>query len=266
MNKIIESYIERTYGFDVNNATCEDFLKVTEILVSDVTMDYENGVWDFSKFPNLRKIDCSYNPIEKLNISANTKLEYIRFEGARGAISQKIDFSGNPHLKTVISGQDGVKELDFSSNIELEYLSVFLSSSLRWLDIDNCTNLRQINMQGANIPFVDLTHCHKLEKVNIHYWNLYKKRDDEFGPGYPRPLVFVNEDFNEEVIDAEIRPINYYTYYLIRVKKDSVEEKFLNKLKLMKADMFAIPNDRYGVGVAIMHYKLLELYNEMKSE
>lgn len=266
MNKIIESYIERTYGFDVNNATCEDFLKVTEILVSDATMDHENGEWDFSKFPNLRKIDCSYNPIDKLNISANKKLEYIRFEGARGNISHKIDFSGNPHLKTVRSGQDGVKELDFSSNIELEDLSVFLNSSFRWLDIDNCTNLRRINTQGANIPFVDLTHCHKLEKVNINYWNLYKKRDDEFGPGYPRPIVFVNEDFDEEVIDTEIRQINYYTYYLIRVKKDSVEERFLNKLKSMKDDMLAIPEDRYGVGVAIMHYKLLELYKKMKLE
>lgn len=101
-------------------------------------------------------------------------MEYIRFEGARGNISHKIDFSGNPHLKTVRSGQDGVKELDFSSNIELEDLSVFLNSSFRWLDIDNCTNLRRINTQGANIPFVDLTHCHKLEKVNINYWNLYK--------------------------------------------------------------------------------------------
>lgn len=60
--------------------------------------------------------------------------------------------------------------------------------------------------------------------------------------------------------------INYYTYYLIRVKKDSVEERFLNKLKSMKDDMLAIPEDRYGVGVAIMHYKLLELYKKMKLE
>lgn len=34
----------------------------------------------------------------------------------------------------------------------------------------------------------------------------------------------------------------------------------------MKDDMLAIPEDRYGVGVAIMHYKLLELYKKMKLE
>lgn len=266
MNKIIESYIQREYGFDVNNATVEELQKVIEILVSDATMSEDNGEWDFSAFSNLRKIDCSYNPINVLNISSNHKLEYIRFEGARGNIPHKIDFSGNPHLKSVHSGQDGVKELDFSSNVELEDLQVFLNSSLRWLDINSCKNLTKIHLQGVNIPFVDLTTCHKLEKVNINYWNLYKNCSDEFGPGYPRPFVFVNENFDESIIDSEVRNISYFTYFLIRVKDNSIEEKFLAKVKSMKDVLLAIPEDRYGRGVANMHYELLEIYESMKSE
>lgn len=50
------------------------------------------------------------------------------------------------------------------------------------------------------------------------------------------------------------------------MKKGSIEERFLNKLKSMKDEILAIPENRYGVGVAIMHYKLLELYKKMKSE
>lgn len=265
MNKIIESYINKVYGFDINRATEEDFQKVTEILVSDATMNHENGDWDFSVFPNLRKIDCSYNPIDKLDISANDKLEYIRFEGARGNIPHKIDFSGNPHLKIVHSGQDGVKELDFSSNYELEELNVYLNSSFRWLDVDNCSNLKKILIQGGNIPFVDLTHCHKLEKVNINYWNLYKNRCDEFGDGYPRPFVFVDNGFDEAIIEAETRRYSYYTYYLIKVKEGSVEERFLNRVKSMKDSLLDIPEDRYGRGVANKHYELLEIYESMKS-
>lgn len=266
MNKIIESYIQTVYGFDANQATEEELRKVTEILVSDATMVHENGEWDFSAFPNLRKIDCSYNPIDKLDISANAKLEYIRFEGARGNIPHKIDFSGNPLLKIVHSGQDGVKELDFSSNYELEELTVYLNSSFRWLDVDNCSKLKKILIQGGNIPFVDLTHCHKLEKVNINYWNLYKNRCDEFGDGYPRPFVFVNDDFDEEIIDAETRRYSYYTYYLIKVKDNSVEENFLSKVKSMKDILLALPEDRYGIGVANKHYELLEIYKTMKSQ
>ncbi|WP_314673181.1 hypothetical protein [Segatella salivae] len=180
-------------------------------------MNQEYGEWDFSAFPNLKKIDCSYNPIELLNISSNKELEYVRFEGARGYIPHKIDFSGNPHLKRVRSGQAGVRELDFSTNVELEDLSVFQSSSFRWLDVSNCPNLKKIDIKGANIPFVDLTKCNKLESVNINYWNLYKNRCDEFGDGYPRPIVFVNDNFDESFINAETRSYSYYTYYLIGI-------------------------------------------------
>ena len=104
MNKFIELYVKETYGFDVNTASQEQLATVTEIIVSDKTMNQEYGEWDFSAFLNLKKIDCSYNPIELLNISSNKELEYVRFEGARGNIPDKIDFSGNPHLKHVRSG------------------------------------------------------------------------------------------------------------------------------------------------------------------
>ena len=266
MNKFIELYVKDTYGFDVNTASQEQLATVTEIIVSDKTMNQEYGEQDFSAFPNLKKIDCSYNPIELLNISSNKELEYVRFEGARGYIPHKIDFSGNPHLKRVRSGQDGVRELDFSTNVELEDLSVFLSSSFRWLDVSNCPNLKKIDIKGANIPFVDLTKCNKLESVNINYWNLYKNRCDEFRDGYPRPIVFVNDNFDESVINAETRSYSYYTYYLIRVSKGSAEEEFLNKLLNMKYVILAIPEDRYGIGVAAMHYNLLDIYESMKSE
>lgn len=43
MNSIIESYIKDTYGFEIESATPEDLQKVTEILVSDSSMDYSLG-------------------------------------------------------------------------------------------------------------------------------------------------------------------------------------------------------------------------------
>ena len=217
-------------------------------------------------FPNLKKIDCSYNPIKLLNISKNHELECIRFEGARGRIPHKLDFTGNPHLKEVRAGQDGVVELDFSSNQELERVSAVISNSLRWINIDNCPNLKSIVLHGAIIPFVDLTHCKNLNNVNIHYWNLYRDKYDEFGPGYPRPIIFVADDFDENVIDETSRKNKYYAYYLVRVKENSVEERFLQKVKSMKSDILSIPSDINGEGVARIHYDLLKIYKSLKSE
>ena len=266
MNRIIGQYVSKQYGFDVLSATPEDLQRVTEIIVRDRTMSRDDSDWDFSAFPNLTKIDCSYNPIEKLKISENSHLEEIDFSGARGSISQKIDFTGNPHLKSVSAGQDGVIELDFSGNQELERLSVVFSQSLRWINLDNCVNLKKILLRGVIIPFVDLTHCINLSEVSIDYMNLYRNKSGEYGPGFPRPIVFVNEDFDESVIDAQNRKYEYYAYYLVRVKPDSAEERFLTKVKSMKDVMLDVPSDRIGEWVARLHYALLDIYNELKRE
>lgn len=264
MNVYIKLDVKDRYGIDVDSCQVEDLWVVEEINVSDRTMDKAYGEWDFSKFPNLRKLDCSYNPIRKLDISKNQLLEQIRWEGARGTIDPSLDLSNNIHLKKIRGGQDGMIELDLTHNIELEELSIFLNSSMRWIDVSKCTNLRKIQLNGVNIPFVDLTNCNKLQEVDINYMNLYRNRDDEFGPGYPRPIVFVNQDFDESIIPANTRQYKYYTYYLVKVTPNSPEEKFLSKVKSMRDVIMSIPEDRYGKGVAAMHYALLEVYANIK--
>lgn len=258
MNKFIKCEVQAKYGFDVDNCTQDDFLKVEEIIVSDVTMNHEYGEWDFSSFPNIKKIDCSFNPIDKLIVTSNSLLEEIRWEGARGNIGQ-LDFSFNPHLKKVKGGQDGLVELDLSFNTEIETIELFLNSYFRWLNVDKCMNLKRIDLTGVNIPFIDLTHCSNLEYVNINYLNLYKQRRDEYGPGYPRPFIFVRSDFDDEVIPKETRELRDYTYILVRTAPNSKEVRILNTLKNQKDEIVSIPHDRYGENVAIKHYEILEL-------
>ena len=98
MNKYIVKAVENKYGFNPQSASIEDLKKVEEIIASDVTGISNSVEWDFSAFPNLRKIDCSFNGIEKLDVSHNPLLEEIRWEGVRGEL-QTIDFSKNRKLK-----------------------------------------------------------------------------------------------------------------------------------------------------------------------
>lgn len=174
MNEFIKLEVKNRYGINVDSCPVDDLNKVEEINVSDKTMDHSKGEWDFSSFPNLRKIDCSYNPIEKLDISKNSSLEQIRWEGVRGTIDPTLDLSKNIHLKKIIAGQDGMIQLDLTHNVELEELDIFLNSSMRWINIDTCVNLRKIHLKGVTIPFVNLTNCRKLQDVDINYMNLSK--------------------------------------------------------------------------------------------
>lgn len=35
---------------------------------------------------------------------------------------------------------------------------------------------------------------------------------DVYGNGYPRPIIFVDEDFDENIIDPQAHMYSYYTY------------------------------------------------------
>ena len=265
MNKFISSYINEQYGIDINNCSEEDLLKVTEIKLSDVTGVQMYGKrerydWNFSMFPNLRIIDCSYNYIDSIDITKNKFLEEINWSGVRGGLSKPVDLSGNPKLKKLYCGQDSLTELDLSNNIELEAVSVFLNSSLRWINVDKCSNLKRINLSGTGILFVDLTNCRHLEYCDVNYMNTYRNKSGEYGPGYPRPLVFVNEDFNEAIIPRNTREYSYFTYFLIRVLPNSVENDFLESLKSRKREFI----DTYNI--AIKHYQLLDEFNSLCKE
>src|SRR5690606_17672780 len=107
-----------------------------EIIASDVTGISNSVEWDFSAFPNLKKIDCSYNGIEKLDVSNNLLLEEITWQGVRGRLLT-IDFSKNKKLKIIRGGQDGIVELNLSANIELEEIQIWLNRYMRWINLDN---------------------------------------------------------------------------------------------------------------------------------
>lgn len=261
MDNYIESYIKSIYGFDINNCSKEELLKITQINARDVTgiRQYDEKFdWDFSKLTNLKTIDCSYNTIDSIDISQNILLEEICWMGVRGKLSKPIDLSHNVNLKKIVGGQDGLIKLDLSNNTKLEEIMILNSLSLRWINLDNCLNLKKIIMNGVNIPFVDLTNCSNLEYCEIHYWNLYRNKRNEYGNGYPRPILFVQEDFNEDIIPAGIRSISNYTYYLVRTGPNSAERQFLDYLKANEKMFTSIPPNIYGHQVARMHYQLLD--------
>lgn len=264
MNKYIIKAVEDKYGFNPLKAEKAQLNLVEEIIASDVTGLYDDVDWDFTSFPNLKKIDCSFNCIKTIDVSMNTNLEEFRWEGVRGSL-KNIDLSKNIHLKKIVAGQDGLVELDLSNNVELEEISIWLNRYMRWINLDKCINLKKITMTGVNIPFVDLRECNKLEFVDINYLNLYARKYDEYGPGYPRPFIFVKPDFNELIIKEETRRHKSYTYYLVRTGRGTKEEEILNRLKANKDDITSIYADRYGECVADEHYRIRELLEEVEN-
>jgi len=290
----IRDWIRETYNIQ-NPEDCseKDIARVKEIYLKDKYVQTIEGLekytnleniklpdnkikhFDMSNFPNLKVLDISYNPVEKLDISKNEKLEQICYSGLRGCKLSQIDFSNNPRLKKIIGGQDGLSQIDLSTNLEIEDIEIRLSSDLRYIDLTNCSKLKRIILWGVKIPFVNLTKNYNLEHVEINYLNTYKNYCDMFGNGYPRPIIFVAENFDENVINLENRNNSYYCYVLAKVKKDSKEEKVLQTLENMKSEILEIGKFKSDDGfisrteirridkdIANFHYHIMSLLND----
>ena len=85
MNRYIKNAVEKQYQIDIDTATKKEIDNIKEINVSDLTMDKDASIWDFLDFHNLVKLDCSYLPIIELITNNCPNLEYLRWEGVRGA-------------------------------------------------------------------------------------------------------------------------------------------------------------------------------------
>lgn len=252
-NDFSQEEVERVTEISCNSNGIES-LKGLEKFINLETINLsDNKISDFdlTHFQKLKKLDCSYCPIRKINISNNFLLEYIRYEGLRGENLEEICFSGNPKLKKIIGGQDGLLQIDLSNNPDIEDIDIRLSQNLRFIDLKACFKLKRIRLWGVLIPYVDLTKNCNLEHVEINYLNTFKGKRDEYGPGYPRPFIFVNEGFDKNSIHSQDLQNEYYTFVLVRVKKDSTEEKVLQELNGMKQSILEISN------VATFHYQIM---------
>jgi len=275
--KLIE-YISDKYGIaNPDNCTKDEADKVVEIYVNDKNIKTLNGLEKFANleiinlpnnsiidfnlnlFPKLKKLDCSLNPIENINLSQNFLLEEVCYYGLRGNKIKDIDFSGNPKLRKIEGGQEQIKQLDFYNNLELEEIEINLSSYLRYVNLKNCHALKRIKLMGVLIPYIDLTHNNNLEKIEISYLNVFKRSEDEYGTGFPKPIIFVNENFNENLKYNQNGIYEYAKCMFVTVKKESKEEAVLKKLEDIKDMIISIPEDFKSEKIAQFHYEIIEL-------
>ena len=266
MDSGLKKYLKDSYGFDESDCLSQEQLEsVTKLELRD----YYVSELDLTVFPNLKILDISYNPVEIINWGNPSKIEELSWWGVK-MDKIGVDLSIFPALKKFRPGQDNLTVLDLSNNTKLEEIFFSMSHSLKNLILPKSNHIKRINMQGVLIPFVDLTECNCLEYVNISYWNTFRRRDDVYGDGYPRPFIFVNENFDIEVMDSNARQYDYYSYILIKVinTPGSLGQAILKKFNggLVQYQISQMYSDHYGADLARLHYKLRDYIREIKEE
>ena len=104
-------------------------------------------------FTEIWKLSCVYNDLTEIDLSHNTKLEYVNCHHNK---LEKLDVSGLPLLKTFYCGQNKLQSIDVSKNKQLKDFSC-TENPLNTLDVSQNTELEELACVGNNLTELDVS-------------------------------------------------------------------------------------------------------------
>lgn len=128
-------------------------MKVKRIDVSSLNVHNLKGI---EKFPELIELKCENRHISKLDLSQNTKLEYLYCKN--NELTQ-LDLSKNPNITILDCSDNKLDKLDVShQNLESLYCS---NNNLDELNVENSKKLRVLTCTGNQLTKLDVDVAHK---------------------------------------------------------------------------------------------------------
>ncbi|MBO5486108.1 MAG: hypothetical protein J5988_04150 [Eubacterium sp.] len=117
---------------------------------------------DVSKLKNLKELRCAKNDIGKLNLKSNLKLTYLDCEKNK---LKKLDVSKNKNLLLLYCGENKLKDIDLSKNKKLKFLAID-ENRLTKLNLQKQKNLQELYCEGTNLKELNLKYNKKITTLD----------------------------------------------------------------------------------------------------
>jgi Leucine-rich repeat (LRR) protein len=139
------------------NTNGDDEIQVSEAEAYDGTIDVDDqGIADMTgleAFVNLTRLECSYNQLTNLDVSANTLLERLDCVGNQ---LTSLDVSANAALTTLRCSSNQLTGLDVSANTLLERLDC-VGNQLTSLDVSANAALTTLRCSSNQLTSLDIS-------------------------------------------------------------------------------------------------------------
>ena len=152
------SYIK----IDQNN---DGEIQEAEAIVIDSLNVPFSSIIDFSgisSFPNLKKIDCSDNQINNLNVNSLSLLQELY---CSNNCMGTLGVNGLSNLKLLDANAICVSNFNLTGLTSLEYLSC-MSNGLSFLDVSALVSLKSLNCSNNNISNLTISGLNSLETMH----------------------------------------------------------------------------------------------------
>ena len=123
---------------------------------------------DLSKNSKLKDLDCSYNGLTRLDVSALPDLEKLVCKGNKLV---SLDLSRNPRLKELECSNNKLPELDVSVLSDLEKLKCKWNA-ITSLDLSQTTKLVELDCSDNKLTSLDISRCPAIKDVRLGFNNL----------------------------------------------------------------------------------------------
>lgn len=140
-----------------------DFPNLTRLSIRGVETPLE-----LSKNPKLKDLDCSYNGLTELDVSALPDLEKLVCKGNKLV---SLDLSRNPRLKELECSNNKLPELDVSGLSDLEKLKCKWNA-ITSLDLSQTTKLVELDCSNNKLTSLDISRCPAIKDVRLGFNNL----------------------------------------------------------------------------------------------
>lgn len=114
-------------------------------------------------FVNLDSFTITLNPLEGIDLAANTSLNYLDITYCE---LHKLDLGTNLQLETLICGRNSLPGLDLSNNQQLKTL-VVNNNQLSSLDLSTINSLITMISCGNKLSFLDISMHPELTKIGV---------------------------------------------------------------------------------------------------
>lgn len=190
--------LEELYVTSVDITDNLDLSQNTKLKTISLVLAGIKGTVDVSNLPDLENLNLNRNEITSLDVSHNTKLEYLgvdmlKEDGLTGQLAEldlrnnpeltglsldgnqliSLDLSNNKKLTNIYIEDNNLTSLDVSMLPELEYLHA-TNNELREIDVTKNPKLKHLDISGnAKISSLDITQNPELTDLYASKLNLF---------------------------------------------------------------------------------------------
>lgn len=164
---IFRAYVQEKFDSDKDG-----YLSAAECDAVEKIAVRARGITDLSGvacFPNLKELDCGYNAIEQIDVTANRQLEMLDVSG----VGTHAVYTGENHaLKRLYCANNALSELDVSDNPLLEDLDCS-GNNLEMLIVSQNPALRRLMCaRNSGITKLDVANNSVLERLDCSHCGL----------------------------------------------------------------------------------------------